>query len=105
MDKDCRGSMRYLDGTEEELAKYDDNDKFRGILVDLRSKEGLGQLAEVTVTPGYFCKIRLLYDTELYPDDSPSFLRKRQLSIKLESVGNSMIVLKSLKIGIRGEQT
>ena len=59
-------------------------DEFEGSFIDLRTKQGFGQYAEYLVESGKYCKIRVLYDPELYPDNAPSILRKRELSAIIE---------------------
>ena len=65
---------------------------------------GFGQYAEFILQPGKYCKIRILYDPELFDDDSVSIFRKKELSMVIEERGPDVSVLKSPKIGVIGEQ-
>ena len=59
-------------------SKYDtEGEDFKGFWIDLRTKHGFGQLAEITLSPGTYCKVRLLYDDQLYADSSPSLLYEK----------------------------
>ena len=51
--------------------------------------------------PGKYCKIRVLYDPDLFVE--PSLLRERQLSIIIADKGPDVSVLKSPDIAKYGE--
>ena len=75
------------------------DEDFKGYWIDLRTKIGFGQLSEIILSPGTYCKVRLLYDPNLYSDASPSLLYEKKLSMIIESKGPNIAVFYSPTIG------
>ena len=56
---------------------YYEDDGFIGSYIDIRTKQGFGQYAEYLIEAGKYCKIRVLYDENLFDENAPSLLRKK----------------------------